>query len=81
MPPPDPFRWLDSSPEVLRLVVLIDVEFPLSLRNVEDLRRERGIDICHETVRLWWRRFSPTSTSGSSFQVRDGINGNSTRDG
>jgi putative transposase len=27
------------------------------LRNVEDLLFERGIDICHETVRLWWNRF------------------------
>jgi hypothetical protein len=32
---------------------------PLSLRNVEDLLFERGIDICHETVRLWWNRFGP----------------------
>jgi putative transposase len=35
------------------------VRFPLSLRNVEDLLFERGIDICHETVRLWWNRFGP----------------------
>ncbi len=33
------------------------VRFPLSLRNVEDLLFERGIDICHETVRFWWNRF------------------------
>ena len=58
-PPPDPFRWFDSSPEVIRLVVLMYVRFPLSLRNVEDLLFERGIDICHETVRLWWTRFGP----------------------
>jgi transposase-like protein len=37
---------------VIRLVVLMYVRFPLSLRNVEDLLFERGIDICHETVRL-----------------------------
>ena len=36
------------------------VRFPLSLRNVEDLLHERGIDICHETVRYWWNRFGPT---------------------
>lgn len=30
-----------------------DVRFPLSLRNVEDLLAERGIDICLETVRFW----------------------------
>ena len=35
------------------------VRFPLSLRNVEDLLAERGIDICHETVRFWWNRFGP----------------------
>jgi putative transposase len=33
------------------------IRFPLSLRNVEDLLHERGIDICHETVRFWWHRF------------------------
>ena len=55
----DPFRWFDSSPEVIRLVVMMYVRYPLSLRNVEDLLFERGIDICHETVRLWWNRFGP----------------------
>ena len=35
------------------------VRFPLSPRQVEDLLAERGIDICHETVRLWWNRFGP----------------------
>jgi putative transposase len=39
--------------------VMLYVRFPLSLRNVEDLLFERGIDICHETVRLWWNRFGP----------------------
>ena len=33
------------------------VRFLLSLRNVEDLLHERGIDICHETVRYWWNKF------------------------
>ncbi len=35
------------------------IRFPLSLRNVEDLLHERGIDIGHETVRFWWNRFGP----------------------
>jgi hypothetical protein len=42
---------------VIRLVVMMYIRYPLSLRNVEDLLFERGIDICHETVRLWWNRF------------------------
>src|SRR5437868_8176125 len=57
--PPSPFSCFNSSPEVIRLVVLMYVRFPLSLRNVEDLLFERGIDICHETVRHWWNRFGP----------------------
>ena len=55
----NPFRWFDSSPEVIRLVVMMYVRYPLSLRNVEDLLFERGIDICYVTVRLWWNRFGP----------------------
>ena len=57
--PSSPCRYFNSSPEVIRLVVLMYVRFPLSLRNVENLLFERGIDICHETVRLWWNRFGP----------------------
>ena len=57
--PPSPFRCFNSSPEVIRLVVLMYVRFPLSLRNVEDLLFERGIDVSHETIRFWWNRFGP----------------------
>ena len=57
--PASPFRYFNSSPEVIRLVVMMYVRFPMSLRNVEDLLFERGIDICHETVRMWWNRFGP----------------------
>ena len=41
------------------MVVMLYVRYPLSLRNVEDLLFERGYDLCHETVRLWWNRFGP----------------------
>lgn len=56
----NPFRCFNSSPEVIRLAVLMYIRYPLSLRQVEDLSFERGIDICHETVRFWWNRFGPT---------------------
>ena len=49
---PFPFRYFNSSQKVIRLVVLMYGRFPLSLRNVEDLLFERGIDVCHETVRM-----------------------------
>ncbi len=55
----NPFRYFHSSPVVIRMVVMLYVRYPLSLRNVEDLLAQHGIDICHETVRLWWNRFGP----------------------
>jgi hypothetical protein len=35
----NPFRCFNSSPDIVRLVVMTHVRFPLSLRKVEDLRR------------------------------------------
>ena len=55
----NPFRYFNSSPEVIRLAVMMYIRYPLSLRHVEDLLHERGIDISHETVRFWWNRFGP----------------------
>ena len=55
----NPFHYFKTSPEIIRLAVMMYVRFPLSLRQVEDLLHERGIDICHETVRFWWNRFGP----------------------
>ena len=55
----NPFRYFKTSPEIIRLAVMMYVRFPLSLRQVEDLLFERGIGICHEMVRFWWNRFGP----------------------
>jgi putative transposase len=55
----NPFRYFNSSPEIIRLTVMMYIRYPLSLRQVEDMLFERGIDICHETVRFWWNRFGP----------------------
>lgn len=53
----NPFRYFKTSPEIIQLGVMMYIRFPLSLRNVEDILHERGIDICHETVRQWVDRF------------------------
>lgn len=45
------FRYFKTSRVVIQLAVMTYVRFPLSLRNVEDLLRERGIDVCHESAR------------------------------
>jgi len=70
-----PFRYFHSLPEVVRLVVMMYVRFPLSLRNVEDLLFERGVDICHETVRLWWNRFGPMFAADIRCQRVDRMRG------
>ncbi len=54
-----PFRYFKTSPEVIRLAVMLYICFPVSLRNVEDLPHERGIEVSHETVRYWWQRLGP----------------------
>ena len=55
----NPFRYFKTSPEVIRLAVMMYVRYPLSLRQVEDILYERGIDISHEAIRYWWNRFGP----------------------
>jgi putative transposase len=57
MTQPSPFKWFKTSPEIIRLAVMMYVRFPLSLRNVEDLIHGRGVEISHETVRFCWHRF------------------------
>jgi putative transposase len=58
-----PFRYFKTSPEIIRLAVMMYVRCPLSFRNVEDLLLERGIDISYDTVRFWWNRFGPLFTA------------------
>ena len=38
---------------------MLNVRFSISLRNVEDLSHERGIEISRKTLRFWWGRFRP----------------------
>ena len=52
-----PFYFFKTSPDIIRLAVMMYVRFPLSLRNVEDLLHERGVDVSHETGRFWRNRF------------------------
>jgi len=53
------FKYFKTSPEIIRLTVMMYIRFPLSLRQVEDLLHERGINVSYETVRFWWNRFGP----------------------
>src|SRR4051794_26338585 len=43
--------------EVISHAVWLYFRFPLSLRMVEEMLAARGIDVSHETVRQWARKF------------------------
>ena len=65
----NPFRYFNSSPEVIRLVVMMYVRYPLSLRNVEDLlgrarhrHQPRDGAVLVEPVRPDVRRRDPQET-------------------
>ena len=45
------------------------IRYPLSLRQDEELLFERGIDICQETVRLWWNRFGPIFAAMKAMEI------------
>ena len=74
-----PIRCVDSSPEVIRLAVMMTIRYPLSLRQIEDILFERGIDISHETVRVWWNCYGPMFAGEIRRRRVDGGNGSNWR--
>src|SRR4051812_12392655 len=52
--------------EVISHAVWLYFRFPLSLRMVEEMLAARGIDVSHETVRQWARKFG----QGFANQIR-----------
>ena len=55
----NPFRYFNSSTEIIGLTVMTYIAIRFRSAQAEDLLFERGIDICHEPVRIWWSRFGP----------------------
>ncbi len=68
-----PFKYFKTGPEMIRLAVMMYIRFPLSLRNVEDLLHECGIDICHGTVRFWRNRFGLCSSAKGGLQAKENL--------
>ena len=56
---PISFKRHRFPPDVIRLGIWLYYRFTLSLRDVEDLLAERGIDVTYETVRCWANKFGP----------------------
>jgi transposase-like protein len=46
----NPLRYFKTSPEIIRLAVMLYIRFPLSLRNVEDMLHAHGVEISHDRV-------------------------------
>ena len=47
-------------PEIIRLAVWLYFRFTLSIRDVEEMMAQRGIEVSRETVRCWVNKFGPT---------------------
>jgi putative transposase len=45
--------------DVIQRAVWLCLRFTLSLRDIEDILAERGIDVTYETIRCWVDRFGP----------------------
>ena len=50
MPNQISFRYFKTSPEIIQLAVMLYVRFPLSLKNVEDLLHEHGVDASYASL-------------------------------
>ena len=59
MPNPVSFRYFKTSPEIIQLAVMLYVRFPLSLRNIEDLPHERGVDVSFDSAWYWRCNVAP----------------------
>ena len=51
------YRGHRFPPAIIQVTVWMYARFTLSLRDVEELLAERGLDISYETVRRWFLKF------------------------
>src|SRR2546421_5214876 len=73
-----PFKWRHFEPSLILLCVRWYCRFQLSYRDVEEMMRERGLDVDHSTVFRWVQRYGPEinkrvrphlKMSGASYRV------------
>ena len=53
------FKRRRFPPDVIRYAVWLYFRFTLSLRDVEELLAQRGIEVSYETIRRWTIKFGP----------------------
>ena len=57
------FKHHRFPPDVIRCAVWLYFRFTLSLRDVEELLAQRGIEVSYETIRCWTMKFGPLIAS------------------
>src|ERR1035437_5891688 len=53
------FKWRQTAPELVLCAVRWYVRYSLSLRDVEELLAERGLEVDHTTIWRWVQRYGP----------------------
>jgi transposase-like protein len=53
------FKWRQTAPEVILCAVRWYLRYSLSLRDVEELLTERGLEADHTTIWRWVQRYGP----------------------
>jgi Transposase and inactivated derivatives len=56
---PISFKRHRFKPDTIRLAVWLYFRYTTSLRDVEEMLAERGIDVSYETIRCWANKFGP----------------------
>ena len=73
-----PFKWRHFEPSLILLCVRWYCRYQLSYRDIEEMMRERGLDVDHSTVFRWVQRYAPEinkrvrqhlKMSGASYRV------------
>jgi transposase-like protein len=55
----NPFKGRHIAPDIILLCVRWYLKYQISLRDVEEMLSERGLDIDHTTIHRWVLRYSP----------------------
>ena len=72
------FKWRHYAPDIILLCVRWYCRYQLSYRDVEEINRERGLDVDHTTVFRWVQAYAPVinkrirphlKLSGASYRV------------
>ncbi len=57
--PSSPFKWRHFEPDLILLCVRWYCRFQLSYRDLEEIMRERGLNVDHSTIFRWVQRYAP----------------------